>query len=148
VPFALASPAFESGQPIPALFSCAGENVSPPLAWQGAPPGTASFVLIVEDPDAPAGTFRHWGVYDIPAGVTSLPQGAAARLKSVRNDFGRSGYDGPCPPPGAAHHYHFRIVALGRAELPLAGAADVASLWRAAAPYALGEAELIGTFRR
>jgi len=148
MPFALASPAFESGQPIPAIFTCAGTNVSPPLAWQDAPPGTESFVIIIEDPDAPAGTFRHWGVYDIPAGVASLPQGAAARLESVRNDFGRTGYDGPCPPPGAPHHYHFRIAALNRASLAVDGTADIAALWRDAAPYAIGEAELIGTFRR
>lgn len=148
MPFALTSPAFASGAPIPAVYSCAGENVSPPLAWHDAPPGTKSFVLIVEDPDAPSGTFRHWGVYDIPASATALPRGASAQLASVHNDFGRTGYDGPCPPPGPAHHYHFRLAALGSASPGFPAGADVAGLWRAAQPYVLGEAELTGTFAR
>jgi Raf kinase inhibitor-like YbhB/YbcL family protein len=148
MPFALASPAFDNGAPIPAIYSCAGENVSPPLAWRDAPDGTQSFVLVVEDPDAPAGTFRHWGAYDIPASATSLPQGAGRKLASVRNDFGRAGYDGPCPPPGTPHHYRFRLAALRVAQLAVPPGADAAALWRAAEPYALGEAQLIGTFGR
>jgi hypothetical protein len=148
MPLALASPAFAAGQPIPAVYSCAGENVSPPLAWREAPAGTKSFVLVIEDPDAPSGTFRHWGAYDIPAGATSLAQGASRTLKSVRNDFGRVGYDGPCPPPGAPHHYHFRLAALGTAALAVPAGATVAALWQAAQPYVIGEAQLIGTFGR
>ncbi len=148
MPFALTSPAFADGAPIPAAYSCAGENVSPPLAWHDAPDGSKSFVLIVEDPDAPAGTFRHWGVYDIPANANSLPRGAGRTLASVHNDFGRIGYDGPCPPPGRVHHYRFRLAALDRAELAVPAGADVAALWRAAQPYAIAEAVLIGTFAR
>ena len=148
MPFALTSPAFDGGQPIPAIFSCAGEDVSPPLVWHDAPTGTQSFVLVVEDPDAPAGTFRHWGAYDIPANATSLPQGAGKRLASVHNDFGRAGYEGPCPPPGAPHRYRFRLAALRIAQLSVPPGSDAAALWRAAEPYALGEAQLIGTFGR
>jgi Raf kinase inhibitor-like YbhB/YbcL family protein len=146
--FALASPAFDAGQPIPAVYSCAGENVSPPLAWRGAPAGTRSFILIIEDPDAPSGTFRHWGIYDIPASVTSLARGASHTLPSVRNDFGRAGYDGPCPPPGAAHHYHFRLAALSTEALAVPAGANIAALWQAAEPYIIGETQLIGTFGR
>jgi Raf kinase inhibitor-like YbhB/YbcL family protein len=148
MPFALASPAFAAGEPIPALYSCAGENVSPPLAWRAAPAGTKSFVLVIEDPDAPSGPFRHWGAYDIPASAASLAQGASRNLKSVRNDFGRAGYDGPCPPPGAPHHYHFRLAALGTAALAVPADATVAALWQAAQPYVIGETQLIGTFGR
>jgi Raf kinase inhibitor-like YbhB/YbcL family protein len=148
MPFALTSPAFANGDPIPAVYSCAGENLSPPLAWHDAPAGTQGFVLVVEDPDAPAGTFRHWGVYGIPASATSLPRGAGARLESVHNDFGRLGYDGPCPPPGRVHHYHFRLVALNRAIPDISADATIAALLQAAQPYAVGEADLIGIFRR
>jgi Raf kinase inhibitor-like YbhB/YbcL family protein len=100
-------------------FGCSGPNVSPALAWSGAPAGTKSFVLTVYDPDAPTGSgFWHWVMYNIPASVTSLPQGAGATGKQPEgavlsgNDFGAAGYGGPCPPPGAKpHHYIFTIFA-------------------------------------
>jgi len=150
MPFALASPAFDNGQPIPATYSCDGTNISPPLAWRDAPSGTQSFILILDDPDAPGGVFRHWGVYNISAGQTALPGGAKLNgLGRAINDFGRTGYDGPCPPPGhGLHHYHFRLAALDRATLDLGANVGVAALWRAAQPYVIGEAELLGTYSR
>ncbi len=149
MPFAITSPAFADGHPIPALYSCVGRNVSPPLQWHDAPPGTRSFVLVIEDPDAPGGVFRHWGAYNIPADRTALPAGAALDgLGRAVNDFGHAKYDGPCPPPGRVHHYHFRLAALDRATLTLAATAGVAALWQAAQPYVIAEAELIGTYSR
>ena len=106
--FELTSEAFEDGGTIPVRYTCDGENVSPPLAWSGAPEGTKSFALFVEDPDAPRGTFDHWIVYDIPADAEGLPEdaGASPRLEAPggplqgKNDFGDVGWGGPCPPRG------------------------------------------------
>src|SRR5215475_4946508 len=103
-----------------------GDNVSPALAWSGAPAGTRSFALMVHDPDAPTGSgWWHWVVYNIPAGTNSLPAGAGDPQKKLmpagalqgRTYYGTIGYGGPCPPPGAAHHYHFRLYALKVAQL-------------------------------
>jgi Raf kinase inhibitor-like YbhB/YbcL family protein len=107
----LVSSAFDDGAAIPRRFTCDGENLSPPLQWSGAPAGTLSFVLLCDDPDAPAGTWHHWAAYDIPPAVTELAVDAAqnAKLKQAVNDFRKVGYGGPCPPHGhGPHHYHFR----------------------------------------
>ncbi len=106
---------------------------------------------MVEDPDAPSGTFRHWGLYDIAPGQSQLPEGgaggAAPGFAQAVNDFGNSGYDGPQPPRGhGVHHYHFRIAALDTEKLPLPAKASVAQLWTAAQPHLIAEAELVGTF--
>lgn len=152
--FVLSSPAFTQGQVIPKKYTCDGENVSPPLQWSGAPAGTRSFVLIVEDPDAPSGVFRHWAVYNLPPERTALPEGAGADappggLSQGVNDFGHARYDGPCPPPGhGTHHYHFRLAALDTPRLALRPNARVAEIWRAAEPHILAEAELVGTYAR
>jgi Raf kinase inhibitor-like YbhB/YbcL family protein len=152
--FLLKSLAFTDGQAIPAKYTCDGENVSPPLQWPGAPAGTQSFILIVEDPNAPSGVFRHWAVYDIPADRTALPEGAGQGTRVVQlsqgvNDFGHAGYDGPCPPSGhGTHHYHFRLAALDTPRLVLPPKAKVAEIWRAAEPHILAEAELVGTYAR
>ena len=149
MPFALTSSAFANGAAIPAVYGCRGADISPPLAWHDAPAGTKSFVLIVEDPDAPAGVFRHWGLYDIPGARAALAQGVATGgLGHAVNDFGRAEYDGPCPPPGPAHHYRFRLAALDRPALALASGVSVAALWQAAQPYVIGEADLTGTYAR
>jgi Raf kinase inhibitor-like YbhB/YbcL family protein len=150
MPFAILSPAFGNGQPIPAVYSCDGQNISPELAWRDAPSGTQSFILVLEDPDAPGGVFRHWGVYNIPANQMTLPQGVKLDgLGRALNDFGRAVYDGPCPPQGhGVHHYYFRIAALNRADLDVRANASVSTMWRAAQPYLIGEAELIGTYSR
>jgi Raf kinase inhibitor-like YbhB/YbcL family protein len=103
----LSSPAFSNRQTIPAKYTCDGENLSPPLQWSGAPVETPSFVLIIEDPDAPTGVFRHWAVYNLPPEVAALPEGvggqpSAEELRQGVNDFGHARYDGPCPPRQAA----------------------------------------------
>lgn len=149
MPFLLTSPAFANGQAIPPAYTCKGTDISPPLAWRDPPAGTRSFVLVLEDPDAPGGVFRHWGVYDIPPAQHALAAGVGLdRLHPVINDFGRSGYGGPCPPPGPPHHYRFRLAALDRPALRLPPHATVAALWQAAQPYIIGEADLVATFRR
>jgi Raf kinase inhibitor-like YbhB/YbcL family protein len=152
--FSLSSPAFSNGQAIPARYTCDGENLSPPLQWSGAPNATRGFVLIVEDPDAPSGMFRHWAVYDLPADLTALPegiggQGSAQTLNQGVNDFGHAYYDGPCPPRDhGTHHYHFRLAALDTSRLVVSPGAKVADIWRAAEPHILAQTELVGIYAR
>jgi Raf kinase inhibitor-like YbhB/YbcL family protein len=144
----LTSGAFEEGQPIPQQFGCDGADQSPPLAWGEPPQGTKSFALVVDDPDAPGGTFRHWGAYDIPATARSIPAGEAVGTQAA-NDFGKSGYGGPCPPEGhGVHHYHFKLFALDVEKLDLPANAKVADVERAADAHAIGRAEIIGTYER
>jgi hypothetical protein len=150
--FTLRSPAFAQGQPIPQRYTCDGEDVSPPLAWEGAPQA-AAFVLIVDDPDAPMGTFTHWVLYNIPGQLTSLPEGLAKEgrlsqgMLQGRNDFGRLGYGGPCPPRGPAHRYYFRLYAL-HAPLDLPPGANKAQVLKAMEGHVLAWAELMGTYGR
>ena len=149
----LSSTAFEDGQPIPRKHTCDGADVSPPLAWTQAPAGTRSFALICDDPDAPVGTWVHWVIYALPAAATDLPEMvlAADTLpgggRQGLNDFRRVGYGGPCPPPGPAHRYIFKLYALD-AELPLAPRASKGSLLQAMAGHILAETELMGTYQR
>lgn len=151
VPFSLASSAFADGSAIPPRFTCSGADVSPALAWNGAPAGTVSLALIVDDPDAPAGTFVHWVAYDIAGAPDGrLAEGVPANASTPRqgrNGFGRIGYGGPCPPPGKVHHYRFTLYALDR-TLKLTGAPDAGQLRTAMAGHVLGEVRLIGTYRR
>ncbi len=146
--FRLESPAFRHGAVIPEKYARRGRNLSPPLVWKDAPEGTRSFVLIVEDPDAPSGTFRHWAVFDIDPTSSALPEGKAVeRAHSGVNDFGNQHYDGPQPPVGhGVHHYHFRLAALDTATLDVSPRARVSDVWKAAKPHILAEAELVGTF--
>ena len=116
--FAISSTAFESGGDIPRKFTCDGADLSPELSWTETPPGTASFALIADDPDAPSGTWTHWVLFDLPAATTSLAEGVT-RIDELpggerqgRNDFRRIGYNGPCPPPGKPHRYFFKLHAL------------------------------------
>ncbi len=150
--FRLSSSAFDSGRRIPDKHARDGGNEPPPLKWSGAPKETRSFALIVEDPDAPSGVFRHWGAYDIRPERTKLVEsgrdGRPSYLEAV-NDFGAVGYDGPQPPKGhGVHHYHFRLLALDADHLSLANDASVADVLEAARPHVIGEAELVGTFER
>jgi Raf kinase inhibitor-like YbhB/YbcL family protein len=154
MPLMLVSPAIPPGGEIPAQYTCDGTDISPPLSWSGVPQGTQSLVLVVEDPDAPTGVFRHWAAFDIPPGSHGLDAGyAAARpatgFREARNDFGQPGYGGPCPPKGhATHHYHFRLLAISRPTLDLGAAATAADVLRAAQPYMVQQTNLIGTYRR
>src|SRR5579864_1683854 len=111
--FTLTSSDFAAGGAIPKQFTCKGENISPALAWTGAPAGALSYVLIVEDPDAPMGTFTHWVAYDIPSDLNGLKRAATQGFAQGKNDFGKAGYGGPCPPSGT-HHYVFKLFALSQ----------------------------------
>ncbi len=152
----LTSSAFAPGGEIPARFTCQGENVSPALAWRGAPAGTASFALIVDDPDAPDPahprmTWVHWVLYDLPADTTELPEGVAPGAlppgtREGRNDWKRTGYGGPCPPIGR-HRYFHKLYALDTALGDL-GEPAKAELERAMAGHVLARAELVGTYRK
>ena len=151
--FSLSSSAFQPGTEIPKQYTCAGADQSPALTWVDAPKGTKSFALIVDDPDAPVGTWVHWVLYDLPADTMQLPQGVAAEetlasgAKHGVNDFRRVGYGGPCPPPGKPHRYFFKLYALDAATnlKPRASKADVL---RAVEGHVLGQAELMGTYKR
>jgi hypothetical protein len=146
--FELSSDAFQNGQPIPVQFSCDGDNRSPGLSWSAPPDGTKSFALIVDDPDAPSGLFRHWGAYDIPAGDRELRAGASPPGEA-QNSFGKSGYGGPCPPPGhGPHHYHFKLYALDIDKLGVPTDAKAEEVEAEAQKRAIGQAELVGTFER
>ncbi len=113
----LTSSAFGSGEPIPAVYTCDGEDLTPPLRWETVPPGAASLALVLKDPDAPGETFVHWLVANIPAEIAEHPRGWSPTANSGtvvgRNDFGDEAYAGPCPPPSHdAHTYEFSIFAL------------------------------------
>jgi hypothetical protein len=144
----LTSDAFQNGQPIPTQFTCDGADQTPALHWNDPPAGTKSFALVIDDPDAPSGTFRHWGVFDIPASARSIG-GSQKTGTEVANDFGKSGYGGPCPPKGhGPHHYHFKLFALDTEKLDVATDAKVADVEKAAQKHALAEGELIGIYER
>ena len=151
--FELRSDAFKPGETIPRRHTCDGEDVSPQLAWAGLPPGTKSLALVCDDPDAPAGTWVHWVLYDVPATATGLPEGVRAvptlddGSRQGTNDFRRLGYGGPCPPRGAPHRYYFRLYALD-GVLGLAPAATKATLLKAMEGRVLGQAELKGRYAR
>lgn len=144
----LTSSAFEDGQPIPAQYSCDGANHSPPLQWGEPPQGTKSFALVIDDPDAPNGTFRHWGAYDIPATARGIGAGQSLGSQAT-NDNGSIGYTGPCPPKGhGVHHYHFKLFALGVDKLVVPRSPKVADVENAAHQHAVAEGELVGTYER
>jgi Raf kinase inhibitor-like YbhB/YbcL family protein len=144
---ALQSSAFEHGEPIPRRHSCEGEDLSPPLSWSGTPDGTRSLALVVDDPDAPARTFTHWLGWALDPGSLGLGGGEAAPVEG-RNDFGTSGYRGPCPPPGhGRHRYSFRLYALD-SDPALPPGAGKRELERALESRTLAVAELIGTYER
>jgi|KBSMisStaDraftv2_1062788.scaffolds.fasta_scaffold90139_5 Raf kinase inhibitor-like YbhB/YbcL family protein len=144
----LTSDAFREGEPIPSPYTCDGTDQTPPLRWGEPPAGTKSFALVIDDPDAPSGTFRHWGVFDIPATARSLG-GSERAGTEVGNDFGKAGYGGPCPPKGhGAHHYHFKLFALDTDRLGLSPAAKVKDVEDAAQKHAIAQGELVGIYER
>jgi len=144
----LTSSAFRDGQPIPQQYTCDGADQTPALHWSDPPAETKSFALVIDDPDAPSGTFRHWGVFDIPSSARSI--GGNQRLGTeVTNDFGKAGYGGPCPPRGhGPHHYHFKLFALNVDRLNLGPNSKVADVEREAAGKAIAQGELVGTYER
>lgn len=149
----LTSSAIAPGAAIADDYACTGADRSPALAWSNAPQATKTFALVVEDPDAPGGTFIHWVAYNIPASVNSLPASVpqSAEIsgggKNGINSFDHVGYNGPCPPPGKTHHYHFRLYALDSAISPGAKA-DAQAVQSAMKGHVLATGELVGTFQR
>lgn len=144
--FRLTSSAFRDGDTVPRQFTCEGEDLAPPLAWSGAPDGTRSFALIMDDPDAPGGTFTHWLLYDVPATAAALD--SQQHGNTLRNSFGRAEYGGPCPPVGhGAHRYVFSLYALDVAALDVRGTTREA-LERSLQAHTLGVARLTGRYER
>lgn len=148
----LESKSFKTGGPIPAAHTCDGPDTSPDLVWTDPPEGTTCFALVCDDPDAPAGTWVHWLVWNIPAasrrladGIPRLPE-LPDGTRQGSNGSRRLGYGGPCPPSGT-HRYFFRIYALDR-ELDLPAGSARAALEQAISGHILAEAELMGTYRR
>ena len=146
---ALTSPAFTNGGTIPRHYSCDGGDVSPPLAWQGVPSGARELALLVEDPDAPGGTFVHWALFKLTAATRGLSEGKVpAGARQGKNSAGKAAYAGPCPPKGdAPHHYEFTLYALSSArDLPKGAAADEVR-W-AVAKAALARGRLVVRYGR
>lgn len=150
--FQLSTTAFEAGGAIPKKFTCDDADVSPALSWSEPPAGTQSLALIVDDPDAPAGTWVHWMLYDLPGGTRGLEEGVPKQgelptgARQGRNDFGKIGYNGPCPPRGATHRYFFKLYALS-SPTKLSPGATKAQLEHAMKNHVVAQAELIGRFR-
>jgi Raf kinase inhibitor-like YbhB/YbcL family protein/uncharacterized protein (TIGR00297 family) len=152
--FPISSPSFDEGGTIPTRYTCDGENHSPALTWSDLPAGTRSLALIAEDPDAPSGVFTHWVLYNLPPTLASLPEGLAKTVALTgvgtqgENSFHRTGYDGPCPPPGAPHRYYFRLYALDSAPTLPAGMTAASLRSKAIQGHTLGEAEWVGRYGR
>ena len=149
----MSSGAFSAGEAIPKKFTCDGPDVSPQLKWNDPPANTQSMALIMDDPDAPGSTWVHWVLYDLPANTRELPEGVAKQeqlssgARQGRNDFGRVGYGGPCPPPGKPHRYFFKLYALDT-KLNLKAGATKADVERAMKGHILAQGELIGKYGR
>ena len=150
----LTSSAFKDGTSIPAHYTCDGKEASPPLTISGAPAGTKTFALIVEDPDVPkqilpAGVFLHWLVFNIPASISELLESAQVGVPGA-NSAGKNGYTGPCPPPQyepSEHRYIFTLYALD-AELPLKAGASKDDVVRAMQSHVLGQTQFVGRYQR
>lgn len=151
-PFTLASPAFIHNGFIPQKYTCDGDDISPELNWAHAPVGAQSFALIVDDPDAPGGTWVHWVIYNIPGDQTALAQGVHTGFSEGENSFtktrkeGDMRYGGPCPPSGT-HHYHFKLYALDQ-TLSLEPGVATSALLAAMGGHILAKAELVGLYKR
>lgn len=144
---------FKEGDTIPDEFTCKGKDISPSLSWEGIPAGTKSISLIMDDPDAPGGTFVHWVLYNIPGQTLMLPKGiphnktlADGSMQGM-TDFGRAGYGGPCPPPGKPHRYYFKVYALD-IKLDLPPGVSKNQLENAMKGHVLARGELMGKYQR
>ncbi|HID72253.1 MAG TPA: YbhB/YbcL family Raf kinase inhibitor-like protein [Thermoplasmata archaeon] len=136
---------FQHGEMIPSRFTCDGEDISPHLAWEDVPEGTKSFVLIVDDPDAPMGVWKHWLLCDIPPELREIDRNSVpAGAREITNDFGKKEYGGPCPPSGT-HRYFFKLYAL---DVPTIGRVNKRSIYKEVEKHKLDEAVLMGTYRR
>jgi Raf kinase inhibitor-like YbhB/YbcL family protein len=151
--FKIASEAFSEGGIIPKDYTCSGQDLSPPLRWAGQPAGTKTLTLIVDDPDAPVGNWVHWVLVNLPGQTAELAEGAsndrtlpAGSMEGI-NDFGNTGYGGPCPPPGPAHRYYFTLYALD-AGLSLGSRPKKADVIKAMEGHVLGKTSLMGRYSR
>jgi Raf kinase inhibitor-like YbhB/YbcL family protein len=153
VSFQIKSVAFSPGGTIPKKFTCDGPDDSPQLTWTDPPAKTQSFALIMDDPDAPVGTWVHWVIYDLPASARELAEGITKKeqlpsgTRQGRNDFGKIGYGGPCPPPGKPHRYVFKLYALD-VKLGLKAGAKKSDVERAMQAHILAQTELMGRYGR
>ncbi len=149
----LSSTAFNEGDRIPVKYTCDGLDMSPPLAWGEPPQPTRAFALIVDDPDAPVRVFTHWVLFNLPADIRQLPEDIPAQQQlengalQGKNDFGKTGYGGPCPPPGRAHRYRFTLYALDM-PLDLKPGASKKQVLDAMEGHILGQGQLTGTYQR
>ena len=147
------STAFQEGDKIPDKYTCQGQDISPPLAWSEPPEGTQSFVLIMDDSDAPGGTFTHWVIFNIPPNSRELPEAVPTeaqlsdRTAQGENDFGKIGYSGPCPPPGRLHRYQFTLYALDQ-PLDLKAGASKKQAIEAMRGHILAHGQLISMCQR
>ena len=148
----ISSPAFENNSLIPKQYTCDGENFSPPLSWSNIPADTKSLALICDDPDAPAGTWVHWVIYNMPPASKGLQEGVlplkdfSHNAKQGINDFKKFGYGGPCPPSGT-HRYFFKLYALNT-NLNLESGADKKQLLIAMKGHILSQTEIVGKYKR
>jgi Raf kinase inhibitor-like YbhB/YbcL family protein len=143
----LTSPAFPEGGTIPRKFTCDGENVSPELLWTSLPSETQSISIIVDDPDAPAGTWVHWVLFDIPPQISSLTEGYRGAGVNGVNDFRKLGYNGPCPPKGSGHRYFFKLYALD-SMLQLKQGVTKKDIENAMKDHILAQGQLVGRYGR
>jgi len=149
----ITSSAFSAGTNIPKRYTCDGPDVAPDLAWDAPPGKTQSLALIMDDPDAPVGTWVHWVLYDLPTETREMPEGVAKKeqltngARQGRNDFGKIGYGGPCPPPSKPHRYFFKLYALDL-KLGLKAGATKAEVERAMQGHILAQGELMGRYGR
>lgn len=146
--FKLSSPAFNNKERIPPKYTCSGNDLSPTLEWTNAPQSTKFFALIMDDPDAPSGTWDHWVIYNIPSNITKLPEAEIDTvIKLANNSWGKKSYNGPCPPPGKEHRYFFKLYALDD-FIELASDANKHDLLEAMNGHILAQTELIGIYSR
>lgn len=149
----ISSSVFEDQGNIPQKYTCQGEDVSPPLSWGAAPEGTESIALICDDPDAPMGTWVHWVLWNLPADTVSLEENIPKTASTTNGaeqgttDFGRVGYGGPCPPPGNAHRYFFKLYALDT-KINLSSKATKRDLLSAMEGHVKEETALVGKYQR
>jgi len=141
------SAAFDEGGTIPEKHTCEAADLSPPLSWDGVPGNAQSLVLIADDPDAPAGTWVHWVLFNIPSGTSHLPEDVSGVGTEGKNDFNRTGYGGPCPPPGSPHRYFFKLYALDT-TLDLSSEARKKDVVQAMEGHILAQGQLMGKFSR
>ena len=149
--FRISSPAFADSADIPVRYTCDGDNMSPQLSWSDVPEGTRSLALIVDDPDAPGGTFTHWVLFDIPADGGGIGEKVGVGIGGIagRNSFGRTGYGGPCPPPAhEAHRYRFTLYALDVPSLAVSANATREEVERKIETHVLATARLVGRYKR